>query len=138
MDRDTTTRKGSHQRLVSQMMAGDIDILVGTQMIAKGHDFPGVSLVGVLGADSILNLPDFRAAERSFSLLTQVAGRAGRASGGGTVLIQTYNPEHYALTCAAQQDYQDAIVHTWVVCHNHRGGTCSINTEWHEQRVGNR
>ncbi len=106
MDRDTTSRKGAHQRLVSQMMAGEVDILVGTQMIAKGHDFPGVGLVGVLAADSILNLPDFRAAERSFSLLTQVAGRAGRASGGGKVLIQTFNPEHYALTCAAEQDYQ--------------------------------
>jgi primosomal protein N' (replication factor Y) len=106
MDRDTTSRKGAHQRLVTKMMAGEIDILVGTQMIAKGHDFPGVSLVGVLGADSILNLPDFRAAERSFSLLTQVAGRAGRASGGGKVLIQTFNPEHYALTCAAEQDYR--------------------------------
>jgi primosomal protein N' (replication factor Y) len=107
MDRDTTSRKGAHQRLVRKMLAADIDILVGTQMIAKGHDFPGVSLVGVLGADSILNLPDFRAAERSFSLLTQVAGRAGRASGGGKVLIQTFNPEHYALTCAARQDYQE-------------------------------
>lgn len=107
MDRDTTSRKGAHQRLIGKMMAGEIDILVGTQMIAKGHDFPGVRLVGVLGADSILNLPDFRAAERSFSLLTQVAGRAGRASGGGDVLIQTYNPEHYALTCAAEQDYPD-------------------------------
>jgi primosomal protein N' (replication factor Y) len=106
MDRDTTSRKGAHQRLVNRMMAGEVDILVGTQMIAKGHDFPGVALVGVLAADSILNLPDFRAAERSFSLLTQVAGRAGRASGGGRVLIQTFNPEHYALSCAAEQDYQ--------------------------------
>ncbi len=107
MDRDTTSRKGAHQRLVLKMMERQIDILVGTQMVAKGHDFPGVTLVGVLGADSILNLPDFRAAERSFSLLTQVAGRAGRACGGGQVLIQTFNPDHYALTCAAQQDYQD-------------------------------
>ncbi len=107
MDRDTTSRKGAHQKLVQKMMARQIDILVGTQMIAKGHDFPGVTLVGVLGADSILNLPDFRAAERSFSLLTQVAGRAGRACGGGQVLIQTYNPEHYALDCAARQDYAD-------------------------------
>ncbi len=107
MDRDTTGRKGSHQKLVQRMMAREIDILVGTQMVAKGHDFPGVTLVGVLGADSILNLPDFRAAERSFSLLTQVAGRAGRACGGGRVLIQTFNPEHFSLTCAAQQDYTD-------------------------------
>ncbi len=107
MDRDTTSRKGAHQRLVDKMMNGEVDILIGTQMIAKGHDFPGVSLVGVLGADSLLNLPDFRAAERSFTLLTQVAGRAGRATGGGKVIIQTYNPEHYALTCAAEQNYHD-------------------------------
>jgi len=107
MDRDTTSRKGAHQRLVEKMMKQEIDILIGTQMIAKGHDFPGVSLVGVLGTDSLLNFPDFRAAERSFTLLTQVAGRAGRATGGGKVLIQTYNPEHYSLTCAAEQNYAD-------------------------------
>jgi primosomal protein N' (replication factor Y) len=75
-------------------------------MIAKGHDFPGVSLVGVLGADSILNFPDFRSAERSFSLFTQVAGRAGR-TGGGKVFIQSYNSDHYALVCAAQHAYRD-------------------------------
>ncbi|MCK4690637.1 MAG: primosomal protein N', partial [Desulfuromonadales bacterium] len=106
MDRDTTRRKGAHQKLVQSMLQGEIDILVGTQMVAKGHDFPGVSLVGVLGADSTLNLPDFRAAERTFSLLTQVAGRAGR-TGGGKVLIQTFSPDHYALSCAARQDYAD-------------------------------
>ncbi len=107
MDRDTTSRKGSHHKIMSKMLAGKVDILLGTQMIAKGHDFPGVSLVGVLGADSILNFPDFRSGERSFSLFTQVAGRAGRASGGGRVLIQSYNPDHYALSCAAEQDYSD-------------------------------
>ncbi len=105
MDRDTTSRKGAHEKLIHKMMAGDIDILVGTQMIAKGHDFPGVTTVGVLGADSVLNFPDFRSAERSFGLLTQVAGRAGREKGGGKVYIQTYNPDHYALTCALQHDY---------------------------------
>ena len=105
MDRDTTSRKGAHQKIMTAMMARKIDILVGTQMIAKGHDFPGVSLVGVLAADSILNFPDFRSGERSFSLFTQVAGRAGRASGGGKVYIQSYNPDHYALICAANQDY---------------------------------
>jgi len=105
MDRDTTSRKGAHQKLLQQMLERKVDVLVGTQMIAKGHDFPGVTLVGVLGADSILNLPDFRAAERSFSLLTQVAGRAGRSCGGGQVLIQTFNPDHYALGCASDQDY---------------------------------
>ena len=106
MDRDTTSRKGAHQKIMTAMLARDIDILVGTQMIAKGHDFPGVALVGVLGADSTLNFPDFRSGERSFSLFTQVAGRAGRACGGGQVYIQSYNPDHYALTCAAEQDYQ--------------------------------
>lgn len=106
MDRDTTRTKGSHQRIVNGMMAAEVDILVGTQMIAKGHDFPNVALVGVLGADSLLNLPDFRSAERSFALLTQVAGRAGRSAGGGKVFIQTYHPEHFSLTCAAAQDVE--------------------------------
>ncbi len=107
MDRDTTSRKGAHQKISAEMLSRKIDILVGTQMVAKGHDFPGVALVCVLGADSILNFPDFRSGERSFSLFTQVAGRAGRASGGGKVYIQSYNPDHYALTCAAEQDYRD-------------------------------
>jgi primosomal protein N' (replication factor Y) len=106
MDRDTTRAKGSHQRIVNGMMAAEVDILVGTQMIAKGHDFPNVALVGVLGADSLLNLPDFRCAERGFALLTQVAGRAGRAVGGGKVFIQTYHPEHFSLTCAASHDVE--------------------------------
>ncbi|WP_432822684.1 replication restart helicase PriA [Trichloromonas sp.] len=107
MDRDTTTRKGAHQQLMEQMSRREIDILVGTQMIAKGHDFHGVTLVGVVNADSTLNFPDFRSAERTFSLLTQVAGRAGRGELEGRVLIQTYSPDHYALTCAAQHDYQE-------------------------------
>ena len=106
MDRDSTTRKGAHQKIMMAMMDRKVDILIGTQMIAKGHDFPGVSLVGVVNADSGLNLPDFRCAERGFALLTQVAGRAGRSSGGGRVFIQSYNPEHYALECAVDQDYQ--------------------------------
>lgn len=106
MDRDSTTRKGAHQKIMTAMLERRVDILIGTQMIAKGHDFPGVSLVGVVNADSGLNLPDFRCAERGFSLLTQVAGRAGRSSGGGRVFIQSYNPEHYALQCAVDQDYQ--------------------------------
>ncbi|WP_225911539.1 replication restart helicase PriA [Desulfuromonas versatilis] len=106
MDRDSTTRKGSHQQLVERMSRGEVDILIGTQMIAKGHDFPGVTLVGVVGADSSLNFPDFRSAERTFALLTQVAGRAGRAELPGRVYIQTFAPEHYALQCAALHDYQ--------------------------------
>ncbi len=105
MDRDTMTRKGSHQKLVSDMEQGRIDILVGTQMVAKGLDFPGVTLVGVVGADAILNLPDFRSAERAFSLLTQVAGRAGRGERPGRVLIQTYAPTHHALQHASRHDY---------------------------------
>jgi primosomal protein N' (replication factor Y) len=105
MDRDTTARKGSQQVLVERMERQQIDILVGTQMIAKGHDFPGVTLVGVVNADSALNFPDFRAAERTFTLLTQVAGRAGRGEKAGRVFIQTYAPEHYALSCAARHDY---------------------------------
>jgi primosomal protein N' (replication factor Y) len=105
MDRDTTARKGAQQDLVERMEKRQIDILVGTQMVAKGHDFPGVTLVGVVNADSALNLPDFRAAERTFTLLTQVAGRAGRGERAGRVFIQTYAPEHYALGCAARHDY---------------------------------
>ncbi len=106
MDRDTTSRKGAHQRLVGQMMAGEIDVLIGTQMIAKGHDFPSVTLVGVLNADTALNLPDFRSAERVFSLLSQVAGRAGRGDRPGRVLIQTYAVDNYALDYVARHDYQ--------------------------------
>ncbi|WP_027715965.1 primosomal protein N' [Desulfuromonas sp. TF] len=105
MDRDTTTRKGAHQRLMERMMRRDVDVLVGTQMVAKGHDFPGVTLVGVVGADSTLNFPDFRSAERTFALLAQVAGRAGRGAKPGRVFIQTYAPDHYALVCAAAHDY---------------------------------
>jgi primosomal protein N' (replication factor Y) len=105
MDRDTTARKGSHQRLVESMMGGEVDILIGTQMVAKGHDFPRVTLVGVINADSTLNFPDFRSGERTFSLLCQVAGWAGRGDRPGRVLIQTYAPDHYALVCAAAHDY---------------------------------
>jgi primosomal protein N' (replication factor Y) len=106
MDRDTTTRKGAHHQLIEQMMAGEIDVLIGTQMIAKGHDFPAVTLVGVLNADTALNLPDFRSAERVFSLLSQVSGRAGRGDRPGRVLIQTYATDNYALDYVARHDYQ--------------------------------
>jgi primosomal protein N' (replication factor Y) len=106
MDVDTTAAKGSHERLLQQFREGKADILLGTQMIAKGLDFPRVSLVGVITADTSLNLPDFRAAERTFQLLTQVAGRAGRHELEGTVLIQTYHPEHYAIQYAMTQDYE--------------------------------
>jgi primosomal protein N' (replication factor Y) len=106
MDRDTTTRKGAHHRLIEQMTSGEIDVLIGTQMIAKGHDFPAVTLVGVLNADTALNLPDFRSAERVFSLLSQVAGRAGRGDRLGRVMIQTYAVDNYALDYVARHDYQ--------------------------------
>ena len=106
MDVDTTRKKGSHQALLEQFGNGEADILLGTQMIAKGLDFPNVTLVGVLNADTALNLPDFRSSERTFQLLTQVAGRAGRAEKAGQVLIQSYNPNHYAIRFAKDQDYE--------------------------------
>ena len=106
MDVDTTRKKGSHQALLDQFGKGEADILLGTQMIAKGLDFPNVTLVGVLNADTALNLPDFRSSERTFQLLTQVAGRAGRAEKAGQVLIQSYNPNHYAIRFAKDQDYE--------------------------------
>ena len=105
MDADTTTRKGSHGEILQAYRDHEIDILVGTQMIAKGLDFPNVTLVGVILADTTLYLPDFRAAERSFNLLTQVAGRSGRSSRGGEVVFQTYQPEHYSIVAASNHDY---------------------------------
>ena len=105
MDRDTTSTKGSHAEILRRFSNREIDILVGTQMIAKGHDYPAVTLVGVINADTGLTLPDFRAAESGFQLLTQVAGRAGRGDTAGEVIIQTYRPKHFAITHAAQHDY---------------------------------
>jgi primosomal protein N' (replication factor Y) len=106
MDRDTTARKGAHVRIVGQFRAAETNVLIGTQMVAKGFDFPGVTLVGVVAADTSLNLPDFRAAERTFQLLTQVSGRSGRGEREGEVVVQTYQPEHYAVATAARQDYE--------------------------------
>ncbi|MDR1606283.1 MAG: primosomal protein N' [Streptococcaceae bacterium] len=106
MDVDTTKKKGAHERILSRFGQGQADILLGTQMIAKGLDFPNVTLVGVINADTALNLPDFRSSERTFQLLTQVAGRAGRADKSGEVLIQTFNPEHYAIKLAQTHDYE--------------------------------
>ncbi len=106
MDVDTTRRKGMHEKLLSAFGNHEADILLGTQMIAKGLDYPDVTLVGVLNADTALGLPDFRSSERTFQLLTQVSGRAGRADKPGEVLIQTFNPEHYAIQLAQKQDYE--------------------------------
>jgi primosomal protein N' (replication factor Y) len=106
LDRDTVTGKRQYETILQDYREGNYDILVGTQMIAKGHDIPNVTLVGVVSADMGLGMPDFRAAERTFQLLTQVAGRAGRGSVPGIVLIQTINPDHYAVRMAAAQDYQ--------------------------------
>ena len=106
MDVDTTRKKGSHEQILKEFGEGRADILLGTQMIAKGLDFPNVTLVGVLNADTALNLPDFRSSEHTFQLLTQVAGRAGRAEKEGHVIIQSYNPKHYAITFAKNQDYE--------------------------------
>lgn len=107
LDRDTASGKGTFERILQAFRNGEIDILVGTQMIAKGHDIPNVTLVGVVLADIGLSMPDFRAGERSFQLLTQAAGRAGRGDTPGRVIVQTLNPEHYAIRYAAVQDYED-------------------------------
>jgi primosomal protein N' (replication factor Y) len=106
LDRDTVGAKRDYETILAAFRDGAFDILVGTQMIAKGHDIPNVTLVGIVSADIGLGLPDFRAAERTFQLLTQAAGRAGRGETPGIVLIQTINPDHYAVRCAAAQDYE--------------------------------
>lgn len=118
MDVDTTRKKGSHEKILSAFGAGEADILLGTQMIAKGLDFPNVTLVGVLNADTSLNLPDFRSSERTFQLLTQVSGRAGRAEKPGEVIIQSFNPEHYAVQLAKAQDYEDFYQKEMLVRHH--------------------
>jgi primosomal protein N' (replication factor Y) len=106
LDRDTTRRRGAFEKLLNEFASGDIDLMVGTQMIAKGHDFPNVTLVCVISVDAGLSMPDFRAAERTFQLLTQVAGRAGRGDKPGKVIIQSYHTEHYALEFAKEQNYE--------------------------------
>jgi primosomal protein N' (replication factor Y) len=106
LDRDVARRVGLYRKILADFRQGEIDILVGTQLISKGHDFPGVTLVGVVSADLGLGIPDFRAAERTFQLLTQAAGRAGRGDAPGRVLVQTFYPEHYAILLAADQNYE--------------------------------
>jgi len=105
MDHDTTTRRRSHQQILKRLESGKIDVLVGTQMIVKGHDFPNVTFVGVVSADTSLHFPDFRSSERTFQLLTQVAGRAGRGKALGEVVIQTFNPDHYSILKAKDHDF---------------------------------
>jgi primosomal protein N' (replication factor Y) len=105
LDRDTVRGRQDFERVLRALHDGELDILVGTQMIAKGHDIHGVTLVGVVGADMALGMPDFRAAERTFQLLTQVAGRAGRGQTPGKVVLQTYFQDHYAVQYAAQHDF---------------------------------
>jgi primosomal protein N' (replication factor Y) len=111
VDRDSVRRRGKLRSLLLDFAAGRIDLLVGTQMVAKGHDFPNVTLVGVVSADAGLGFPDFRSAERTFQLLTQVAGRAGRGEAPGKVIIQSFYPEHYALRFARNQDYRGFYNH---------------------------
>ncbi len=105
MDVDTTRGKDAHYHLLKQLSDGTANALIGTQMIAKGHDFPNVTLVGVVAADGMLRMPDYRSRERTFSLLTQVSGRAGRANVKGKVIVQTYSPQHYVIECAKNHDY---------------------------------
>lgn len=139
MDVDTTRRKGSHEKLLGAFGNQEADILLGTQMIAKGLDFPNITLVGVLNADTALGLPDFRASEKTFQLLTQVSGRAGRAELTGEVIIQTFNPEHYAIQLAKKHDY-DHFYQTEMHL-RHRGNyppyyfTVSITASHEEERI---
>ena len=106
MDVDTVTKKNSHEQILNQFKDENIDILIGTQMVVKGHHFPNVTLVGVIAADTSLNMDDYRANERTFQILTQVAGRAGREKLPGKVVIQSYNPENFSIQCAKKQNYE--------------------------------
>ena len=106
MDRDTTAKKGAHGRILRDFRQGDADVLIGTQMIAKGLDFPNVTLVGVISADTAINMPDFRAAERTFQLLSQVAGRSGRRETGGEVVVQAYYADHHAIKAACEHNFE--------------------------------
>jgi primosomal protein N' (replication factor Y) len=105
LDRDTSQRKGAQREILTRFHRGETDVLVGTQMVAKGHDVPGVTLVGVVAADLGLHFPDFRAGERTFQLLTQVAGRAGRGDDPGRVIVQSFLPDHYTIALARTHDY---------------------------------
>ena len=104
MDRDTVAHKGAVLKILKGLNDGVIDVLIGTQMVAKGHDYPNITLVGIICADLSLGFPDFRAGEQTFQLLAQVSGRAGRGERSGSVILQTYNPEHFSILCAKQQN----------------------------------
>jgi primosomal protein N' (replication factor Y) (superfamily II helicase) len=106
MDKDTTTKRKAHQKILDAVDRGDVDVLVGTQMVAKGHHFPNVTLVGIVSADTSVNIPDFRSSERTFQLITQAGGRAGRGNIPGKVVIQTLNPDHFCLKLAANHNYE--------------------------------
>ncbi|MBI5892246.1 MAG: primosomal protein N' [Deltaproteobacteria bacterium] len=105
MDRDTTRKKRAHERILSAVESGEADMLVGTQMVAKGHHFPNVSVMGIVSSDALMNIPDFRSAERTFQIITQAAGRAGRGDAAGNVVVQTFNPEHYCFKGILRHDY---------------------------------
>lgn len=139
MDVDTTRKKGAHEKILSAFGNQEADILLGTQMIAKGLDFPNITLVGVLNADTALGLPDFRASEKTFQLLTQVSGRAGRAELTGEVVVQTFNPEHYAIQLAKKHDYNQFYQKEMII--RHRGNyppyyfTVSITASHEEEKT---
>src|SRR5699024_11886853 len=120
MDVDTTRRKGAHERLLDRFANKEADILIGTQMIAKGLDFENVTLVGVLTADSMLQLPDFRSSEKTFQLLTQVSGRAGRHDLLGEVIIQTYTPDHYSIQLASTDQFTKVFNYEMKMRKRHR------------------
>ena len=105
MDFDTTSKKGSHEKMIDEFKNHQYDILLGTQIVAKGLDFDNVTLVGIINADTSLNIPEYRSSEVTFSLLSQVAGRAGRSKKSGSVIMQTYNPDHYAIISSKNHDY---------------------------------
>ena len=123
MDFDTVSKKGSHRAILNAFANGEADILIGTQMIAKGHDFPNVTLVGIMAADVSLNVGDYRGSEVTFELITQAAGRAGRSTSKGNVIIQTYQSEHYAIECAAKQDYESFLKR---VCSKKNNGISAV------------
>lgn len=139
MDADTTKGKDGHAEILRAFGAQEADILVGTQMIVKGHDFPNVTLVGILAADLSLNISDYRAGERTFQLLVQAAGRAGRGTKAGEVVIQTYDPEHYAITCAAAQDYvqfyEQEMMHRRLACYPPAGDMMAVHCACADQEL---